>query len=431
MKRNSKSTMLTARSRAAGDSEKETLITLDATNGNDKNSATYQGKKEEEHDESDSKLFRRQLTAHQNFPLILEWLKLRYHWTLMSPFSKIASALIATILLQHLVFGTYDRFFHRVGGNLIQHPKKEPLETSFAVAINTYKRPDRLKSAVQHYADTCGKRAGVSQVFVIWAEQGVEVPEPSSFFTSKTRTTKSMLGNRAEVHVLQKEKNSLNSRFEPIEQVKSKAVFMVDDDIRVACPSLVHAFNAWNENPDTMVGYYPRLASPPRSSPKSPSDLIYHTWPVVFVQHKFNFVLTKASFLHSKYLSLYTGDDFPQAIRDHVDQHMNCEDIAMSMLVANYTKYEKGKPSSPIYVEGSVSDVGLFGGISTGSGHMTTRSDCLSKLTSIFLEKGWESPLSYELSLSEFSWIKHAPGFWWQSRPSNFFEWLSFANTFL
>ena len=240
-----------------------------------------------------------------------------------------------------------------------------------------------------------------------------------------------MLGNRAEVHVLQKEKNSLNSRFEPIEQVKSKAVFMVDDDIRVACPSLVHAFNAWNENPDTMVGYYPRLASPPRSSPKSPSDLIYHTWPVVFVQHKFNFVLTKASFLHSKYLSLYTGDDFPQAIRDHVDQHMNCEDIAMSMLVANYTKYEKGKPSSPIYVEGSVSDVGLFGGISTGSGHMTTRSDCLSKLTSIFLEKGWESPLSYELSLSEFSWIKHAPGFWWQSRPSNFFEWLSFANTFL
>ena len=43
---------------------------------------------------------------------------------------------------------------------------------------------------------------------------------------------------------------------------------------------------------------------------------------------------------------------------------------------------------------------------------------------------GWEPPLAYEVSLSEHSWIQHAPGFWWQSRPSNFFEWFSFANTF-
>jgi hypothetical protein len=241
-------------------------------------------------------------------------------------------------------------------------------------------------------------------------------------------TASSVKNNRAEVHVLQKAKDSLNSRFEPIEQLQSSAVFMVDDDLRVDCTSLLHAFHAWNAHPDSMVGYYPRLASTPRRDPTS-EELIYHTWPVVYMQHKFNFVLTKASFLHSKYMDLYSGDQFPQAIRDHVDQGKNCEDIAMSMLVANYTKYKLGAPASPIYVEGSASDRGVIGGISSGPGHMTTRSECLTKLTAIFKEKGWGSPLDYEVPLGRYSWIQHAPGFWWQYRPVNLFEWGAFANT--
>lgn len=59
---------------------------------------------------------------------------------------------------------------------------------------------------------------------------------------------------------------------------------------------------------------------------------------------------------------------------------------------------------------------------------MVTRSDCLTTLTEIFHGKGWESPLVYEIPLGENSWVHHAPGFQWQSKPSNFFEWISFAN---
>jgi hypothetical protein len=173
------------------------------------------------------------------------------------------------------------------------------------------------------------------------------------------------------------------------------------------------------------------------------NPLIYHTWPVVYWRQKFNFVLTKASFLHSKYLSLYTNDETcPREIKDYVDRHMNCEDIAMSMLVANYTKYQsatllkKNQNSAdatsfvapPIYVEGKVSDLGLFGGISTGSGHMVTRSECLTQLTAIFQSKGWGSPFEQDFELRQNSYVHHAPGFWWQSNPSNVFEWFSFAN---
>jgi hypothetical protein len=121
---------------------------------------------------------------------------------------------------------------------------------------------------------------------------------------------------------------------------------------------------------------------------------------------------------------------FPKAIKDHVDKNMNCEDIAMSMLIANYTKYQTGTASRPIYVEGSVSDKGLIGGISSGSGHMATRSECLTILTSILKAQGWGSPFDYQVPLRPNAWIRHAPGFWWQYRPSNFFEWFALANTF-
>lgn len=384
-----------------------------------------------------SEKVRRKYALSKNSFIVVWVRKANHTWKLLSSGSKVATVLIIVFLIQHILIGLWDKFFHRVGGVKVStQVEKSVDEKFFAVAINTYKRPDMLRDAVQHYAEICGKGVGVSQVFVIWAEQGVQVPDATSFFQNSNKNVRKMdpetsaSANRAEVKVLKKSKDSLNSRFEPIHELQSTAVFMVDDDLRVSCPSLAHAFHAWKANPDSMVGYYPRLASPPRKDAVSQTELIYHTWPVVFWRQRFNFVLTKAAFLHSKYLELYTSDSYPKSIKDHVDEHMNCEDIAMSMLVANHTKYTRGSAAYPIYVEGSVSDKGLIGGISTGPGHMVTRSDCLTRLNSIFVEQGWGSPLTYEAALSQYSWIVHAPGVWWQSRPSNPFEWLAFANTF-
>ena len=358
--------------------------------------------------------------------------RLRYQWMLLSTGSKIAVGIVGVFFLQHVVFGTIDLLYNLFGNPINFTLSGGQITSTFAVAINTYKRPDMLRQAVQHYADVCGQRAGISQVFVIWAEQGAVLPEPSSFFDASGIRNDKRLENRAEVFVLQKEKDSLNSRFEPIEQLTTPAVFMVDDDLRVSCSSLMHAFQAWNANPDAMVGFYPRLATPPKKDPTSATELIYHTWPVVFWQHSFNFVLTKAAFLHSKYMGLYSGSDYPQEILDYVDRHMNCEDIAMSLLVANYTRYKNnGQVTEPIFVEGSVSDKGLIGGISSGTGHMATRSGCLTDLTAILKEsKGWNSPFNYQVPLGKFSWFQHAPGFSWQYRPSNIFEWFAFENTF-
>jgi glucuronyl/N-acetylglucosaminyl transferase EXT2 len=408
---------------------------------------------------------------HKHYTVLLAtWKHLWYRWKLLKSCSKVATTFIAILIVLHVVLGLWDHCFYQIGNiggisNDSRGSSNISKEKSFAVVINTYKRPDMLKQAIRHYADTCGKRYKVGQVFVVWAEQGVQVPTPESFFddptSSKLRTTSTAdnarISNRSPVEILRVSKDSLNSRFEPIPQLQTTSVFMVDDDIRVGCSSLLLAFQAWKANPDSMVGYYPRLSSSPLFQSREinsanvhgdQQQLVYHAWPIVHWRRKLNFVLTKASFLHSKYLELYTNDEtFPKEIKEHVDRHMNCEDIAMSMLVANYTKYQSSlllqlsssenkystppfAAARPIYVEGQVSDLGLFGGISTGSGHMTTRSDCLTQLTAIFRSKGWGSPLDYEYDLGESSWIRHAPGIWWQYKPSNLFEWFAFANTF-
>jgi len=244
------------------------------------------------------------------------------------------------------------------------------------------------------------------------------------------------------VTVLKKAKDSLNARFEPIPQLQTTSIFMVDDDIRVACSSLQQAFLAWKEHPDAMVGFYPRLAvssarQQASDDPQIPNQqFVYHLWPKIYWRQRFNIILTKASFLHSKYLELYSDDaSFPKEIKDHVDKHKNCEDIAMSMLVANYIQNHdptdgKGKDSPVLYVEGSVSDAGLFGGISSGQGHFATRNDCLNQLTSIVRSRGWGSPLEQDFDLAENSWIRHSPGFWWQPAPSNPCEWFGLVNLF-
>ena len=137
-------------------------------------------------------------------------------------------------------------------------------------------------------------------------------------------------------------------------------------------------------------------------------------------------ILTKACFLHKKYLSLYSNPSIhPKAIVDYVDERFNCEDIAMALLVSNET--QSTNSIGHVYTEGHVKDLGLFGGISTGSDHFTSRSECLTDITKVYEDHGWGSPL-YSLSLKTYSWTRHI--FFWQISPSCIFEWFPSADTF-
>jgi Glycosyl transferase family 64 domain len=360
-----------------------------------------------------------------------KWNRLSLHQIRMVHF------LVLPLIACYLTAETVDTLFPTYGLLPERNVNQSPLlfETNeFVVVINTYQRPQQLRDATLHYAETCGPSVGVQTVYIVWAEEDVIPPTPESFLIAKTSTRRKGT-KRATIQVLPVN-NSLNSRFLPINSVQDMAVFMVDDDIRVDCQSLRRGFDAWKQNPSSMVGYYPRLSLIDDSDTKNyiqapPTSFIYHSWPIVFWRQELNFILTKACFLHSQYMSLYSDpDQHPIEILSYIDQYFNCEDVAMSLLVSNITKLEdtNGIPARPIYVEGNVVDKGLFNGISTGTGHMTQRSKCLKDISAIYKSHGWEIPLHRSFSLRQSSWRRHL--FWWQSRPSNLFEWFALSNIF-
>ncbi|GAX21138.1 hypothetical protein FisN_1Lh186 [Fistulifera solaris] len=370
---------------------------------------------------------RRTSSASTNVPRCTRfWIELRFRWSLLSFGCRTGLQILFFCLAVSTICFLGDVI---VGG--YQSPDKFVVEeTSFAVIINTYKRPKQLQEAIAHYGSKCGKRSGVDHIYIVWAELDVTPPDPTTFFKS-SKLRPSDTSNNSDLTFVRVLRDSLNSRFLPIEGLAWKAIFMVDDDVRVSCKSLQAGFDAWRARPQSMVGYYPRLSAPARiQNVGADIELTYYSWPNVYLRQQMNFILTKACFLHERYMAMYWNEQHPREILDYVDQYKNCEDVAMSILVANVTRAESKAhvPEIPIYVEGNIADTGLSNGISSGTGHMDRRSRCLNDITRIYRVHGWEPPLDYAFNLRESSWMQHWPGFWWQSRPSNVFEWLALKN---
>lgn len=55
------------------------------------------------------------------------------------------------------------------------------------------------------------------------------------------------------------EEDNLNNRFKPIKNLRTDAIFSVDDDVLVPCDVLDFAFTVWQTAPSTMVGFVPRM----------------------------------------------------------------------------------------------------------------------------------------------------------------------------
>lgn len=60
---------------------------------------------------------------------------------------------------------------------------------------------------------------------------------------------------RFDVHL----EDSLNNRFKPLPDVRTDAIFSVDDDLLVPCETLEFAFELWTSAPDQLVGFVPRM----------------------------------------------------------------------------------------------------------------------------------------------------------------------------
>ncbi|VDL76730.1 unnamed protein product [Nippostrongylus brasiliensis] len=130
-------------------------------------------------------------------------------------------------------------------------------------------------------------------------------------------------------------KNSLNNRFVPWDRIRTEAVLSLDDDIDLKQHEIIFAFRVWRENRHRIVGF------PARHHTRYGDEIYYNS------NHtcQLSIILTGAAFLHKSYLQAYTHE-MPEAIRQHVDEVTNCEDIAMNFLVSHRTREPPIKTTS-------------------------------------------------------------------------------------
>lgn len=229
--------------------------------------------------------------------------------------------------------------------------------------VNTFRRNDMLKAFVEHFT-TC---PNVHAIQIVWSDQD-NAPPPLSFFKISPHS-------RVPVLFEKQPTDSLNNRFRAILPVETPAVLSVDDDLVISCKDLDFAHKVWQASPQSLVGFTPRLATWDKEQRG------YHyqsSWKVVWWHGLYNIVLTKCCFMHRDFLGAYFSS-LSREMLSYVDEHRNCEDLAMQFVVSNATG---GVP--PVWVQARFQDRGTHSGISQGKDHERERSQCVTRLVKEF-----------------------------------------------
>lgn len=246
-----------------------------------------------------------------------------------------------------------------INANPLFFPNTSPKSQGFTAVILTYDRVASLFTLIQRLS----KVPSLMKVVVVWNNQKKQPPALQDF----PKIAKP-------INIIKTKANKLSNRFFPYREIETEAILHIDDDIVMLTSDEVEfAFEVWREFPDRIIGFPSRT----------------HIWDNMTQSWKYesewtneiSMVLTGAAFLHKFWSYLYTKD-LPSEVRDWVDEHMNCEDIAMNFLVANLTN----KP--PIKVtprkkfkcpECTTNEM-----LSADLGHMVERSQCVDRFAKAF-----------------------------------------------
>ncbi|KAK9070270.1 hypothetical protein SSX86_010670 [Deinandra increscens subsp. villosa] len=231
--------------------------------------------------------------------------------------------------------------------------------SQFTMIAMTYDaRLWNLKWYVKHYSQC----PSVREIVVVW-NKGTP-PDLTEFDSS------------VPVRIRVEEKNSLNNRFKLDPLIKTRAVLELDDDIIMSCDHIERGFKVWRENPDRLVGFYPRLVN-------GPGPLEYRGEKHARKFNAYNMILTGAAFMdHEEAFSRYWSDQ-AKAGREVVDEFFNCEDVLMNFLYANISSgvtVEYVKPAWAL-------DTSKFSGVAISGNtqvHYRVRSKCLEKFTRLY-----------------------------------------------
>lgn len=193
-------------------------------------------------------------------------------------------------------------------------PLRPYTNQGFTAVVLCYDRVDTMFKVITRIADT----PSLTKIVVVW--NNIKKAPPSAAKWPQLSKP---------VKVVKTKENKLSNRFFPYKEVETEAILAIDDDILMLTPDeLEFGFQTWREFPDRLVGFPGRV----HTTQNGTNRFKYESeW-----TNTVSMVLTGCAFHHKYFSHLFTYM-MPVYIRDWVDQHMNCEDIAMNFMVSNYT----------------------------------------------------------------------------------------------
>ncbi|XP_029452029.1 exostosin-like 3 [Rhinatrema bivittatum] len=243
--------------------------------------------------------------------------------------------------------GSGKEFQAALGGNV---PREQ-----FTVVMLTYEREEVLMNSLERLNGL----PYLNKVVVVW--NSPKLPSEDLLWPD--------IG--VPIMVVRTEKNSLNNRFLPWAEIETEAILSIDDDAHLRHDEIMFGFRVWREARDRIVGFPGR----------------YHAWDIPHQSWLYNsnyscelsMVLTGAAFFHKYYAYLYSYV-MPQAIRDMVDEYINCEDIAMNFLVSHITR----KPPIKVTSRWTFRCPGCPQALSHDDSHFHERHKCINFFVKVY-----------------------------------------------
>lgn len=231
------------------------------------------------------------------------------------------------------------------------------LQEGFTAVILTYDRVPMLFQVITSIAAA----PSLHKILIIWNNLN-KAPPPTDEWPKISKP----------IQVILSQQNKLSNRFLPYPEIETAAVFALDDDITMlTTDELEFGFKAWQEFPSRLVGFPGRVHWLDRGKWQYESNWL----------NNISLILTGAAFYHKYYHNLYTHEMSPE-VRDWVDAHMNCEDIAMNFLVAQHTGLPplKVSPRKKFKCASCVSEESLWNDPS----HYQERNECINIFARLF-----------------------------------------------
>lgn len=131
------------------------------------------------------------------------------------------------------------------------------------------------------------------------------------------------------------------------------------------------------------------LAGPRVSDATAVRCLLYRSYVIPHLSKRdypYNVVLTgSGTFFNSRWLYVYSHE-LPKKVRDYVDEHFNCEDIAFNMMMSNVTGLPPVLSFGSTHTTHSVKEsASAHKGLRTRHGHSSGRSECIKHLVKMYV----------------------------------------------